>query len=165
MQNLKKNWLVVWKMAWGIWEIFTRALQKSQTWDFDGILLSKAEKCVSLKFTEELCVKTLKNDAKFEGNWHVVSKLTWEIWRISAWPLKRLHFNGLLLNKVCNVWAKKVQRSLSHDTEDRYKIEGKLTCGLENDEEFGKLLPEHLKVSKLRLWWDPFIHSRNNVWA
>ena len=27
MQNLKKNWLVVWKMTWGIWQIFTRALK------------------------------------------------------------------------------------------------------------------------------------------
>ena len=27
MQNLKKNWLVAWKMRWGIWQIFTRALE------------------------------------------------------------------------------------------------------------------------------------------
>ena len=27
-------------------------------------------------------------------------------------------------------------------------------------EEFGKFLPEHPKVSKLGLWWDPFIQSR-----
>ena len=27
MQNLKKNWLVVRKMTWGIWQIFTRALE------------------------------------------------------------------------------------------------------------------------------------------
>ena len=27
MQNLKKNWFVVWKMTWGIWKIFTRALE------------------------------------------------------------------------------------------------------------------------------------------
>ena len=27
MQNLKKNWLVVWKMKWGISQIFTRALE------------------------------------------------------------------------------------------------------------------------------------------
>ena len=40
---------------------------------------------------------------------------------------------------------------MSHDTEDRYKIEGKLSSGLGNDEEFSKVLPEHLKVSKLRL--------------
>ena len=26
-KNLKKNWLVVWKRAWGIWQIFTRALE------------------------------------------------------------------------------------------------------------------------------------------
>ena len=27
MQNLKKNWLVVWKMTWGIWQISTRTLE------------------------------------------------------------------------------------------------------------------------------------------
>ena len=27
-------------------------------------------------------------------------------------------------------------------------------------EEFGKFSPEHLKVSKLRLWWDSFVQSR-----
>ena len=27
MKNLKKNWLVAWKMTWGIWQIFTRALK------------------------------------------------------------------------------------------------------------------------------------------
>ena len=27
MQSLKKNWCIVWKMTWGIWQIFTRALR------------------------------------------------------------------------------------------------------------------------------------------
>ena len=27
-------------------------------------------------------------------------------------------------------------------------------------EEFGKFSPEHWKVSKLELWWDPFVQSR-----
>ena len=48
--------------------------------------------------------------------------------------VKNLHFNGLLLNEVCNVWAKK-------STEEWYlmalkidaKFEGKLTCALRND--------------------------------
>ena len=31
------------------------------------------------------------------------------------------------------------------------KFEEKLTCGLKNDEEFGKFSPEQLKVSKLGL--------------
>ena len=28
------------------------------------------------------------------------------------------------------------------------------------EEEFGKFSPEHSKVSKLELWWDPFAQSR-----
>ena len=27
MQNVKKNWLAAWNMTWGIWQIFTRALE------------------------------------------------------------------------------------------------------------------------------------------
>ena len=30
-------------------------------------------------------------------------------------------------------------------------------------EEFGKFSPEHLKVSKLRLLWDPFVQSRKGM--
>ena len=56
MQILKKNWLVVWKMTWEIWQIFTRALESVKI----GTLMG------SLKFTEELCVMTMKNNAKFE---------------------------------------------------------------------------------------------------
>ena len=40
-----------------------------------------------------------------------VSKLTWGVWRILTRPLKNLHFNGVLLTKVYNVWAKNVQKS------------------------------------------------------
>ena len=56
IQNLKKTWLVVWKMTWGIWEIFTRALSSGLSRD----------QCISLKFTGELCIMTMKRDAKFE---------------------------------------------------------------------------------------------------
>ena len=31
MQNLKKDWLVVWKMTWGTWQIFTGALESFET--------------------------------------------------------------------------------------------------------------------------------------
>ena len=43
MQNLKKNWLVVWKMTWEIWQIFAGALEKSQSWDCDEALLFKVK--------------------------------------------------------------------------------------------------------------------------
>ena len=39
---------------------FHKSIQKCQNWDFDGM------KCMSLKFPEELCVMTMKNDTKFE---------------------------------------------------------------------------------------------------
>ena len=64
MQNLKKNWLVAWKMTWGIWQIFTRALKvsKLELW-WDPFVQSR--KGMTLRFTEELCVMTMKNNAKF----------------------------------------------------------------------------------------------------
>ena len=40
--------------------------RKSRNLDIDGILLSKVEKCMSLKFTWELCVMTMMNDETFE---------------------------------------------------------------------------------------------------
>ena len=45
------------------------------------------------------------------------------------------------------------------------KFEEKLTCGLENDMKniYSKLSPEHLKVSKLGLWWDLLIQSRKSM--
>ena len=59
-------------------------------------------------------------------NWLVSSKLTWEIWGIlirAHENLKNLLFNGLLLTKVYNVWAKKKYRGVIFDgTEDGCKI-------------------------------------------
>ena len=65
MQNLKKNWLVVWKMIWEIWKIFTRARKVSKlrlSWN----PFVQNRKFMSLKFTEELCVMTMMNDTKIE---------------------------------------------------------------------------------------------------
>ena len=65
MQNLKKNWLVVWKTTWEIWQIFTRALESVKMGTLMGSFV-QSRKCMSLKFTEELRHVTMKNDAKFE---------------------------------------------------------------------------------------------------
>ena len=43
---------------------------------------------------------------------------------------------------------------------DDVKFEERLTCGLENDPRNLENLPEHSKVSKLGLLWDPFIQSK-----
>ena len=44
------------------------------------------------------------------------------------------------------------------------KFEEKLTCGLGNDmRNMARFSLERLKVSKLGLWWDPFIQSRKSM--
>ena len=76
----------------------------------------------------------MKNDAKFEEELtcQLKTKTVGGIWQILARVLeniKSLHFNGLLLTKVYNVWAKE-------STEELYlmavkidaKFEEKLTC-------------------------------------
>ena len=75
----------------------------------------QSTKCMSLQFKEELYIMTKKNDAKFEEeltcrfkNWHHNLTNFDPSTRMSQ---KMLHFNGLLLTKVYNVWAKKVQKS------------------------------------------------------
>ena len=65
MQNLKKNWLVAWKMTRGIWQIFTRALESVKIGTLMGPF-AQSRKCMTLKFTEELCVMTMKNYTKTE---------------------------------------------------------------------------------------------------
>ena len=97
-------------------------------------------------------------------NWLVVSKLTWGIWRIltrALENLKNLHFNGLLLNKVYNVWAKKKHRGVLLDgTEYWCIIWMKTNLRFQKwHEEFSKFSLEHFRKSKN--WdFDPFIKSR-----
>ena len=41
IQNMNKNWLVVWKPTWGIWPIFTRALESRKIGALVGFLCAK----------------------------------------------------------------------------------------------------------------------------
>ena len=86
-----EEWCKIWKKKPDLWfgkwyEEFGKFLpehskvSKLERW-WDPFIQSK--KCMSLKFTKESCVMTVKNDAKnMERNWLAVSKLTWGIWRI-----------------------------------------------------------------------------------
>ena len=53
------------KMTWGIWQVFTRALESPRIGTLMDLFI-QSRKCMSLKFTGELCVMTIKNNAKFE---------------------------------------------------------------------------------------------------
>ena len=87
----------------------------------------QSRKCMSLKFTEEYCVMTMRNDAKFED------QLTCSF---------NIDMRNLTNEEWCKTWRKT-----------------DLWFGKWN-EKFSKFLPEHTKVSKLGLRWDPFIQSR-----
>ena len=111
-------------------------------------------------FAEELHITTMKNDAKFEDELTCPFKIEirWGIWQISTEALKslkKLHFNGFLLNKVYNVWAKKVKSSyvvMCHDSEKWCKIWRKLAFGLENSIRIGQIFtraPLRLKAGTL----------------
>ena len=72
--------------------------------------------CFSYKILEELCVMTLKRDAKFKG------KLTCGVkndvrnfvnFHASSQKSENLHFNGLVLSNTYNILDGKV-----HDTEE-----------------------------------------------
>ena len=85
-------------------------------------------------------------------NQFVVSKVT-KVWWILIWALKSLknfYFDWFLLCKVYSVWPKKIQRSylswLWRVKQNWRKTD--LWSGKWH-EEFGKFLPEHLKVSKI----------------
>ena len=69
MQNLKKNWLVVWKMTWGIQQIFITTLENVQFSIFHGILLFKVENSWATNYMSYRGV--ISNDTE---EW-------WKIWR------------------------------------------------------------------------------------
>ena len=104
----------------------------SKNWDFDRILLSKVENVWAWNWQRSFVSWKWKMKQNLKRNRLVSLKLTWGIWRIltrALKNLKNLHFNGLLLNKVYNVWAKKsigelCLMALNIDA----TFEGKLTC-------------------------------------
>ena len=111
MQNLKN---LVWKMTWGIWPIFTKALKSVKIETLMRILLSKVENAWATNLQRIYVHWHGIMIANLKRNWFVSSKLTLGIWQMLTVVLenpKNFPFNGLLLTRVYNVWAKKVQRS------------------------------------------------------
>ena len=54
MQSLKRNWLVVWKLTSGIWQILTRTLESLKNVHVNELLLSKLDIVWAKKGTEKL---------------------------------------------------------------------------------------------------------------
>ena len=134
MQNLKKSWLVVSKMAWGICKFST--LQSFKIWTLMGWFYPKWNLYRLKIYRELMCHDNEERwmiDLSVE-NWH---KEFAEFWPPSTQKSQTLHFNGLLLTKVYNAWAKKVQRSyvwwhwkLVQNLKENWLVLPKLTWGI-----------------------------------
>ena len=109
MQKLKRNWLVVLKLTWGIWQILTQALNSLKNLHFNKLLLTKvynvwAKKKVqrsylswhwrTIKKFEKKLTCGLENDTRNSANFHQSTR------KFQNWD-----FDGILLSKVANVWA------------------------------------------------------------
>ena len=127
MESLKKNWLLVPKMTWGIWWILMRAVASLKIWTlmcyfwgeyvifepkkYRGVMCHNTEEWYKIWRGTDLCFE--KWDEEFGEFWFNTPKS------------QNLHFNGLLLTKVFNVWAKKYRGAMPHYTEDRCKLRKK----------------------------------------
>ena len=92
-------------------------------------------------------------------NWFVVSKMT-RIWWIFIRALKSPK------NLHCDMWypvmldLKNTSGFIFHDTREWCKIWRETDFYFQKwHERFEKISPEHLKASKLGLWWDSFVQS------
>ena len=109
MQRLKRNWLVVLKLTWGIWQILTQALNSLKNLHFNKLLLTKVYNVWAKKKAQRSylswhwrTVKTfekkltcgLENDTRNFANFHQSTR------KFQNWD-----FDGILLSKVENVWA------------------------------------------------------------
>ena len=69
MQILKKTWIVVWKQTWEFGKFSPEHLKVSKLghWWNSFVQYRKGK---TIKFQEELCAMTMKNNAKFEEKCH-----------------------------------------------------------------------------------------------
>ena len=140
---------------------FRQSTWKCQNWNFDGILLPKVENA----WIYELCVMTVKNDTKTEVELTCHFKIymrNFTDFDTSTQNSKKFVFYLAPCDQSIYCLRYKSTEELYFTTLKKYaNFEEKLTCGLK--EELRKFSPEHLKVSKLGLWWDPFVQSRGSM--
>ena len=149
IQNLKENWLVIWKMT----KFSPEHLKVSKLglW-WDTLIQNRIR--MSLKYTDALCVMTMKNDAKFD------KELTYQF-KIDIWNLNEFWSEHLKVSKsfilMCSFWAKyilfelkKYRGVIFHDTEEWYKIWRGIDLSFQNWHKiFDKFWLEKSKFSKM----------------
>ena len=139
LSNITFNWLVVWKMTWGIWQFFSRTLKI-------GILMrSFNSKSMSIKFTGVIC----HDNEKLRKIWRGTDSLfqSWLEEFEEFWP-KKVSKIFILMDsfwvKYILFELKKYRGVIFHETEEEYKIWREIDLSFQNwHNEFDKFWPEH----------------------
>ena len=104
---------------------FNESSRNSENLDSDGLLLAIAYKVRA--------IQTLKKDWLFVWKMTVINLVNLANFYMSSGKSENLHFDRLFLSKVCNVWAKKLQRS---------RVVKNDLCFQKWHKEFGELSPK-----------------------
>ena len=111
LSNITFNWLVVWKMTWGIWQIFTRALESLKI----GILMGSFNPMLK-KYELKLHRGVICHNNK---EWHKLWRgidLSFQSWHKEFdefWP-EHLKVSKILI-LMCSFWAKYILFELKNN--------------------------------------------------
>ena len=139
-----------------------RALESLKNLRFNGLLLTKVYKMYELKmYRGVMCY----DNEELYNIWKGIdmSVQNWDeelnkFWSKHSKILQICTLMGCLWPKYIMFELRKYREVMFDGTQDWYKIWRKTDlCFQKWHEEFGKFSPEHLKVSKLGLWWHPFV--------
>ena len=144
-------------------ETFVYSSKFSPNLYFERLLLLKVYKISAKKLQRRYFSWPKRMMQNLKKNWFIVSKMTRIWWKLTehskVW--KMCTFIGRYSAKYLMFDLKKCRGVIFHDTEEWCKIWGKTDLWLEEwHEELSKFSPEHSKMSKVGLWWDPFVQSR-----
>ena len=128
----------------------------------------QSTKCKGWKFTDELCVMTMKNGEKSEEE--LTCRFKIDIRNLtnfysSTWVWKIYTLMGCFWPKYIIFERKKYRGDIFHETRQWCKIWRKLSCGSEND--MRNLAKFHQNTQKSQNWdlYCVLLSKVENVWA
>ena len=112
------------KLTWGIGQTFIKALKNLKICTLMGPFCPKRN-VSARKFQRNYVSWHGKVMQNLRENWLMAWKITRNLvnFHASSWKSENLHFDGIFLSKVCNVWPKIYRRVVSW----------KMTYGFKND--------------------------------
>ena len=164
-QNLYKNWLLVSKL---IWEIWITSNKRWKVWkvEIQWATFVQEIHSFSQNISEDLSNITFNYYENSPNSlchfWNNKSFFT--IWLVCIFFAHTLHTFDRNIPSKCKfsdfpLLKLKSTKLFMSFFKQKVSFSSKLWFGKWH-EEFGKFSPEEWKVSKLGLWWDPFVQSR-----